>query len=117
MECGILECNAFKAISGQNVSLGRGRSADHIVGRVDIDPLFRVGTDDRAGRVDKEPGAREFAVFVDRVNLNDRGAAAFEDRLDLTADRAGRGAGLLGTPEYTGRSSSIETSNGRPLAP
>ena len=49
-----------------------------------------IGGVDRAGRINKKPGAGEFAVFVDRVNFDDRVAAAFEDGLDLAADRAGR---------------------------
>ena len=49
-----------------------------------------IGGVDRAGRINKKPGAGEFAVFVDRVNFDDRVPAAFEDGLDLAADRAGR---------------------------
>jgi len=45
---------------------------------------------DGTGRISKEPGAGEFAVFVDRVNFDDCVPAAFEDSLNLTADRASR---------------------------
>ncbi len=50
----------------------------------------RVGGIDRSGRINEKAGARKLAVFVDGVNLDDRPAAAFEDGLDLAADRAGR---------------------------
>ena len=50
----------------------------------------RIGGVDGAGRINEKAGAGKLAVFIDGVDLDDRLATAFEDRLDLAADRAGR---------------------------
>ena len=49
-----------------------------------------IGGVDRAGRISKEPGAGEFAVFVDRVNFDYGVPVAFEEGFDFATNRAGR---------------------------
>src|SRR2546423_4913486 len=49
----------------------------------------RIGGVERSGGIDEKSGAGKFAVRVNRVNLDDRFAAALEERLHFAADGAG----------------------------
>ena len=48
----------------------------------------RIGSVNRAGRIDEKSGPGKLAVLIDGVNFYDRLAATFEDGFDFAADLA-----------------------------